>query len=72
MSSLAGNARDLDGRFVHVGDLAFRADRHQRVQAGLDQAAGVLRTPAAVRVTSRAAAKTPSTLPCTSRYTEAL
>ena len=32
-----------DRRLVHVGDLALRADRHQGVPAGLDQAAGVLR-----------------------------
>ena len=37
------NARDLDSCLVSVGDLSFGADGDQRVQAGLDEASGVLR-----------------------------
>ena len=37
------NARDPDSRLVDVGDLSFGTDGDQRVQAGLDEAPGVLR-----------------------------
>jgi hypothetical protein len=39
---LAGDAGICDCGLVDVGDLAFGADRHQRVQTRLDQAPGVL------------------------------
>src|SRR5208337_2428605 len=38
----AGRAGDLDSSFVHIGDLAFRADGNQRVHADLDQAPRIL------------------------------
>ena len=43
ISLVARHAGDLDGGLVDVGDLAVRADGDERVEAGLDQAAGVLR-----------------------------
>src|SRR5581483_1252637 len=39
---LARYARYFDRAFVHIGDLAFRTDRHEGVERGFDQAAGVL------------------------------
>ena len=41
ISSPRAQAGDRLGGGVHVGDLAVRADGHQRVEAGLDQAAVV-------------------------------
>ena len=41
--ALARYAGHLLGRPVDVGDLALRADGHERLQAGLDQAAGIER-----------------------------
>ena len=41
---LAGNPGHLFGGPVHVRDPALGADRHQRIEAGLDQAAGVERS----------------------------
>src|SRR5665811_819981 len=40
---VAGDAGDLDRGLVDVGDPAFGADRHQRVQGCLDQAPGIQR-----------------------------
>src|SRR5438477_36010 len=40
---LSRQAGDLDRRFVYVRDLAFWTDSDQRIQAGLDQTAGILR-----------------------------
>jgi hypothetical protein len=40
---LARDSGHLDRGLVDVGDFAVRADRHQRVEARLDQAARVLR-----------------------------
>ncbi len=39
---LAPDTGDFYGRFVDVGNYSFRADRHKRVEARLEQAAGVL------------------------------
>ena len=38
---LAPDAGDLYGGFVDIGNFSFRADRHQRVKARLDQAPGI-------------------------------
>ena len=40
---LSRSPRDLDRSLVDVGDLALGADRDQRIQAGLDEAARILR-----------------------------